>query len=75
MASRTGGEQHRERTEDRHEIAGGTHGHPPPEPTGFQGGYVRPLTPVQGLGALEVRFAGLLDGVLIQGALSAFPSE
>src|SRR6266581_978871 len=42
-----GGGNDREPREKCQEIASGTHRYPPPEPTGFQGGYVRPLPLVQ----------------------------
>ena len=47
LAAGTCDKKDRERSEECHQIAGGTHRYPPPEPTGFQGGYVRPLPPVQ----------------------------
>ena len=69
------GEQDREGTKNCREIAGGTHRHPPPEPTGFQGGYVRPLAAVQRPRTLETGVAMFLDFAALVDALAALPSE
>src|SRR5438093_2247664 len=62
------GKQDRERGEECEQIAGRTHRYPPPEPTGFHGGYVRPLSLVQRPFDLEPGVAALLD------PLAALPS-
>src|SRR5439155_7585646 len=69
------GEQDRQGTKNCREIAGGTHRHPPPEPTGFQGGYVRTLAAVQRPRRLETGVAMFLDFAALVDALAALPSE
>src|SRR2546423_15656815 len=48
---------------------------PLPNRPGFRGGYVRPLSLVQRLPVLDVRFASFLDDALSLGPLAAFSSE
>src|SRR5439155_27233027 len=74
LTSGTCGEQDRDRGEEREHIAGGTHRYPPPEPTGFQGGYVRPLSLVQRPRRLEPGVAALLDFATLFDPRAAFPS-